>query len=159
MNLLRVVKFVPAAALFALLAACGSGTGGLPKRINPPVASVQQLRVLPDGRWELELRVQNFSTVPMTFGTLEAQMQVQDINAGAVYTAVNLEIPGQNADVVNVTLSPATAARTLVQGDAARAGFSYKLTGSFQITEPDKRFTFERSSRLDPVPGIPNTFR
>lgn len=159
MNLLRIVKFAPMVAVFALLAACGSGSGGLPKRINPPVASVQQLRVLPDGRWELELRVQNFSTVPMTFGTLEAQMQVQDINAGAIYTTVNVEIPGQNADVVNVTLSPASAARALLQGDSARTGFSYKLTGSFQITEPDKHFTFDRASRLDPAPGVPNTFR
>jgi hypothetical protein len=158
MNLSRVAKFAFAAVLTSLLAACGGGTGGLPKRINPPSASVQQLHVLPDGRWELELRVQNYSTVPMTFGTVEAQMSVGDINAGALYVAVNLEIPGQNADVVKTTVSPTSAAREALKADARR-GVSYKLTGSIAVTEPDKRFTFDHASRLDPAPGIPDTYR
>jgi len=158
MNVFRVVKFSLAIVLTSLVAACGGGSGGLPKRINPPSASVQQLHVLPDGRWELELRVQNYSTVPMTFGTIEAQMQVQDVNAGALYVPVNLEIPGQNADVVRATVAPTSAARDALKADAGR-GIAYKLSGSIQVTAPDKRFPFDHSSRLDPAPGIPNTYR
>ena len=158
MNAYRSARFFVAAVLTCLLAACGGGTGGLPKRINPPSASVQQLHILPDGRWELELRVQNFSTVPMTFGTIEAQMSIDDVNAGAMYVPVNLEIPGQNADVVRATVSPTTAAREALKADARR-GFAYKLTGSVTVTEPDKRFNFDHASRLDPAPGIPDTYR
>jgi len=158
MNLSRVAKFAFAIVLTSLVAACGGGTGGLPKRINPPSASVQQMRVLPDGRWELELRVQNYSTVPMTFGTIEAQMQVQEINAGSLYVPVNLEIPGQNADVVHATVSPTSGAREALKA-APGSGVAYKLTGSIQITAPDKRFNFDHASRLDPVPGVPNTYR
>ena len=52
-------------AMLALtLASCGGG--GMVKRINPPAASVQQLRVADDGSWSLVLRINNFSTVPMT---------------------------------------------------------------------------------------------
>lgn len=159
MNASRSIPFGLAIAAASLLAACGGGAGGLPKRINPPSASVQQMHVLPDGRWELDLRIQNYSTVPMVFGTLEAQMTVNDVSAGSIYLTVDLDIPGQNADVVHTTFVPTTAARAVVQGDAARGGFGYKLVGSFQIKDPDKRFTFDHASRLDPAPGVPNTFR
>ena len=48
-------------ALAVLLGACG---GGPVKRINPPIASIQQLTVRPDGSWELQLRICYSTAMP-----------------------------------------------------------------------------------------------
>ena len=51
-------------AMLALtLASCGGG--GMVKRINPPAASVQQLRVADDGSWSLVLRINKDVKVPV----------------------------------------------------------------------------------------------
>ncbi|MEO8670609.1 MAG: hypothetical protein ABI411_04780 [Tahibacter sp.] len=151
---LRFYLFVACAALTG----CGGGGGGLPKRINPPVASVQQLRALPDGRWELDLRLQNFSTVPMTFGTIEADLRIGETSAGPIFLQTDIEIAGQYADVVSTTLSPSAAAREAMAG--AKGGeIPYRLVGSISASKPDKRFPFDHASRLAPVPGVPNTYR
>ncbi len=82
MKLSSLVRFTFVLASLALLAACG---GGKPvRRINPPALSIQQLAVQADGRWLLELRVQNFSTVPMRFDTFEAGLEIEGANAGAI---------------------------------------------------------------------------
>ena len=151
---LRFFLFVACASLLG----CGGGGGGLPKRINPPVASVQQLQVLPDGRWQLLLRLQNFSTVPMTFGTIEADLRIGEISAGPIYVQTDMEIAGQYADVVTVNLMPGNAGRDALA--AAKGGeIAYRLVGSIASNKPDKRFPFEHASRLVPVPGVPNTYR
>ena len=54
--------------VLAVLGACSrSGNLGMIRRVNPPVASVQQLALRADGSWHLVLRLHNFSTVPMRF--------------------------------------------------------------------------------------------
>ena len=58
-------------SLCVLLAACSSGP---PRRVYPPQATVQELRVQADGQVAATLRIQNFSTVPMTFTRLQATL-------------------------------------------------------------------------------------
>lgn len=140
-----------------LLAACGSGKPV--RRINPPAVGIQQLAVQADGRWQIELRIQNFSTVPSVFDTFEASLEVEGVNAGSVYVKPALEIPGQSADLVTVALSPSRDAAARL-AEAVRSGsFGYQLRGEIVTSEPKNKFPVSRSSRLSPVPGRPDTYR
>jgi hypothetical protein len=122
--------FIAAFAVVTLLAGCGSGPV---RRITPSQVSIQELAVQPGGQWKLTLRIQNYSTVPMTYASLH----------GTLYVA--------GADVVDTTLH-ATAA--LPTGDIA-----YKIEGTIATSEPKEEFKFNRSSRLSPTPGLANTWR
>lgn len=142
---------------FSLLTACG---GGKPvRRINPPTVSIQQLAVQADGRWQLALRVQNFSTVPMQFDTFEAGLEIEGINAGSLYVRPALEIPGQSADVVSATVSPSREAAEHLAQSGRDGSVGYELRGEIVTREPDRKFPASHASRLSPVPGRPNTYR
>lgn len=157
MKLSPVLRFALVLVSLTLLAACG---GGKPvRRINPPALSIQQLAVQADGRWLLELRLQNFSTVAMRFDTIEAGLEIEGVNAGALYVRPQLEIPGQSADVIEATLAPSRDAATKL-AEAARSGsVGYQLRGGIESGEPAKKFPLSQSSRLSPVPGRPDTYR
>ena len=57
-------QYVLTAVLSLALAACG---GGMVKRVSEPAAGIQQLTVANDGSWEVELRLRNYSSMPMRF--------------------------------------------------------------------------------------------
>ncbi|HEY0180510.1 MAG TPA: hypothetical protein VGC30_12895 [Dokdonella sp.] len=140
---------VAALALSCALTACGSGPV---RRVHPPTASVQQLAVQPDGSWRLVLRIQNFSTMSVRYAALDATLTVAGTDAGTIHVAPDIDIVGNGADVVETTLK--TAAKLPAGGD-----FAYQLKGTIDTSEPKGNFHFERSSRLSPVPGVPNTYR
>jgi hypothetical protein len=142
-------SLVALAAMLAL-AACG---GGPVKRVSPPTASVQELSVQPDGRWKLLVRVQNFSNVAMTFDRLEASLSIGGNEVGKLSLPIGLDVAPASADVLETTLAP-TAGAHLDAKD-----FAYELKGRITSSEPKGDFTFERASRLSPVPGLPNTWR
>src|SRR5690606_27506981 len=54
---------VVALLLVVSLVACSSR--GVPRRVSEPTASLQQLTVGADGSWSIELRLQNYSSIPM----------------------------------------------------------------------------------------------
>lgn len=152
----RMAVRITAVVLLAAVAGCSSAP---PKRINPPVASVQQLAVQPDGSWQLELRIQNFSNVTMTFDTIEAALTLDDAAAGQMYGRIGLDIPGNAADTTSFRLVPTAAARNALSSARTR-GFDYRLTGAIGVTDPtEKRFDFLFDSRLSPVPGVTDTYR
>jgi hypothetical protein len=137
------------AALAVLLSACGSG----PKRVvHPSTASIQQLAVQPDGSWKITLRIQNYSTLPMHYSRIEANLVVAGADAGNIDIAPDIDIVSSNGDVVDATLH--ASAKLPASGD-----FAYQLKGHIETSEPKERFEFDRSSRLSPVPGVPNTYR
>lgn len=157
MKLAILVRAALILLAFSLLAACG---GGKPvRRINPPTVSIQQLAVQADGRWQLELRVQNFSTVPMQFDTFEAGLEIEGTNAGSIYLRPALEIPGQSADVVSATVSPSREAAERLAQSARDGSIGYQLRGEVVTSEPARKFPATHASRLSPVPGRPNTYR
>jgi hypothetical protein len=157
MKLSLLVRAALVLLVLSLLSACG---GGKPvRRINPPAVSIQQLSVQADGRWLLELRVQNFSTVPMVFDTFEAGLEIETTNAAALYLKPALEIPGESADIITATVAPSRDAAKQLE-EAARSGsIGYTLRGGIATSEPKKKFPVNRTSRLSPVPGRPNTYR
>lgn len=138
-----------ALALACVLTACGSGPT---KRVHPSTASIQQLTVQPDGSWKLDVRIQNFSTMSMRYSALNATVVVAGTDVGEIAIAPNLDIVANGGDVVEATLK--TSAKLPTSAD-----FAYTLKGRIDTSEPKESFPFERSSRLSPVPGVPNTYR
>lgn len=61
-------------AAVVLLSACASGP---PRRVSEPAASIQQLSVRADGSWLVDLRIENFSSVPMRFDAVSLAVTVQ----------------------------------------------------------------------------------
>ena len=133
-----------------LLVACSTGPV---KRIFPPSASIQELSVQADGSWQIVVRVQNFSTVPMTFAKITAMLMIDGVDVGEIDVSPNVDIVGESADAVRGTLR---SSAKLASGKA----IGYALKGTIEVSEPSsKRFDFDHSSRLSPVPGIANTWR
>ncbi len=145
--------------LCALRAACG-GTGGLPRRINPPGATIQQWQTLADGRWQLTIRVQNYSTVPVRFDRIDAELSIDGVAAGPLSVALDTEIPGQYAEIFSATMTPGAVARERLARIASEGrGFGYRLGGTVSTAEPDDRYPLDYASTLTPVPGVDGQYR
>lgn len=155
----RLAQTTTLLALACLLAACG----GPVRRVSEPTAQVQQMTVRADGRWDVELRLQNYSSIPMRFDSLRLAMTVAGEPAGELRAAPALGIGPESADVVSVQLAPGAAAKIAVADAlAARRSVSYALSGEIVAT-PDKAsqrsFEIERKSALSPAPGLDGVLR
>ncbi|RLK56673.1 hypothetical protein BCL79_1068 [Stenotrophomonas rhizophila] len=133
------------------------------KRVSEPAASVQELTVRADGSWTVALRLQNFSSMPMTFDNVALQLKVSDEDAGQLQLKPALSIGGVSADVVNVDIKPSSGAR-LVMADALAGNrtLGYSLKGTVSATPQEKKQrTFEIDSRstLNQAPGLPGVLR
>ena len=154
-------RWIVASLVATLVAACASGPV---RRVSEPAARIQQLTVQADGRWDVELRLQNFSSIPMRFDEVALQLAVAGQDAGVLRASPGLLIGGESADVAEVTLVPSANARLAV-ADALAAGRSvdYPLQGPITATpEEGKQRRFEtdlRRSALSPAPGLPGVLR
>lgn len=138
------------------LAACGSPT----HPINPPNARIQQLNELQDGRWKLQIRLENFSDKTVHYATFKAALRVGGIPVADIALNPDMDIPGDNADVIETTLTPGADARKAFASDIKQPGGApYELSGTINIPAAGKDFKFEHKSRLSPVPGIANAYR
>lgn len=154
---MRNVKILALLLMAALLAACA---GGPPKRIFPPQASLQELRVQPDGRWAASIRIQNFSTVPMQFSNLDATLLINGGEATRFTINPGLSVgPGSN-ELVSHVFQPSDAARAAVDAALAKRGsVRYALTGRIATSEPKTDHPFDYQSGLNPVPGLAGVLR
>ena len=151
----------PRAALaFLLLALVGACASGPPKRVYPPQASLQELRVQADGQWVAQVRIQNFSTVPMRFSRLEATLSVNGQEASRISLDPGLSVgPGSN-ELVQHVFTPAAGPKAAVdQALASRRAVRYQLSGRIASSEPATDHPFEYQSALDPVPGLTGILR
>lgn len=133
------------------------------KRVSEPAASVQELTVRADGSWTVALRLQNFSSMPMTFDNVSLQLKVSDEDAGQLQLKPALSIGGVSADVVNVDIKPSSGAR-LVMADALAGNrtLGYSLKGTVSATPQEKKqrtFEIESRSTLNQAPGLPGVLR
>lgn len=147
---MKLRSWVPIVLTSILLASCGSGPV---KRVSPPTASVQELVIRADGSWHLRIRLQNFSNVPMTYSSIEAELEVADQAVGSIKLPLKLDIPGESADVLETDLTPASSSQV------PAGNFAYRLHGTISSSEPKGNFKFERKSHLSPAPGLANTWR
>ncbi|MCX7034339.1 MAG: LEA type 2 family protein [Arenimonas sp.] len=154
---MRQLKAALALLLLALVAGCASGP---PKRIFPPQASLQELRVQPDGQWVAQVRIQNYSTVPMRFSRLEATLSVNGQEATRISIDPGLSVgPGSN-ELVQHVFTPAAGPKAAVdQALANRRAVRYQLTGRIASSEPETDHPFDYQSALDPVPGLAGVLR
>ncbi len=154
---MRNVKVLAVFLLAVLLAACSSGP---PKRIFPPQASLQELRVQPDGRWSASIRIQNFSTVPMRFSGFDATLVINGGEAARMTLDPGMSIgPGSNELVTHVFQPSAAAAAAVDAALANRRNVRYTLSGRIATSEPKTDNPFDYQSGLDPVPGLTGVLR
>lgn len=146
--------------VIAVLAACSTGPV---RRVSEPAASIQQLSVRADGGWTVEVRLHNYSSIPMQFDRVELALTIAGQSAGSVQAAPALRVGPESADVVSIAHAPAATARmALTDALAANRAVDYRLEGSVQATpESGKQRSFDvkRDSRLSPVPGLPGVLR
>lgn len=151
---------VAALAVLAL-SACGAARtqNGLIRRINPPTAGIDGLTLQRDAV-RVMVRLQNFSTIPMRYGQVEAAVRIDGREAGALRFVADIEVPGLSSDTVPAELAlDATARERIAAASASGRPFDYALEGRIETLEPDSRFDFTFDSRLSPVPGRPGEFR
>jgi len=154
--MIRALRLVAVAIALLLLAGCGPPV----HPINPPSATIQQLEVLADGRWKVQLRIENFSDTTVHYATLKASLLVAGVAAATINLTPDIDIPGLNADIVETTFMPAAAAGAAFASEVKQpGGAAYELKGTILIPAADKEFKFEHKSRLSAVPGIPNQYR
>lgn len=153
-------SYVAILLVMALLSACGDGKI---RRVSEPAASIQQLTVHADGRWTLDIRLQNYSSIPMRFNSLNVAMTVADQNAGTLQGAPQLSVGPESADVVSLPFSPSSGARIVVADAlAGRRTMPYTLKGKIDaVPEEGKVRSFDLDTRdtLSPVPGLDGVLR
>ncbi len=68
--------------------------------------------------------------------------------------------PGQNADILDVTVAPGADAAKAFKADISRPdGVAYELKGTIRIPSAGKDYKFMHKSRLSPIPGVANSYR
>jgi hypothetical protein len=120
--------------------------------------------VAADGSWSLELRLQNYSSIPMRFDGIVLDLRIGDQRAGALRDQPALTVGPESADVVTVTMRPEAGARMLLADAlASRRGVDYALEGSIDAAPSDRgsarTYRIQRKSALSPMPGLPGVLR
>jgi len=144
-----------------LLGACGSS--GPVRRVSEPSANIQQLSVRADGSWSVDLRIDNFSSVPMRFDSISLAMAVGGEQAGTLQGRPGLSIGPETADVATVALVPTAGAKIAIADALARGrSIDYHLQGSLSAAPEDggaRTWQIKRDNTLSPVPGLPGVLR
>lgn len=163
----RLLHGLALVLLVCVLAACG------PQRqsVFPPTITIQQMRVQPDGTWELTLRFQNNSYTGMDYQSLEGELQVAQGIPARVHAKFDLDVPSFAGDVVPVSVLPTPEMSKALQAIAAKGSagsLAYAIKGTVHCMphledHPDNKnprdFPFNHNDYLSPVPGIANTYR
>jgi hypothetical protein len=154
------MKRIALLLLCGLMAACGTGPV---RRVSEPSANIQQLTVRADGSWTVDLRIDNFSSVPMRFDAITLALTVGGQSAGTLRGTPSLTIGPEAADVASVALVPDAAARIVVADALARgASVGYKLDGTLDAAAESGKahsYEIERENALSPVPGLTGVMR
>jgi hypothetical protein len=155
LTMFRSLRLICVVALLSL-----AGCGPPLHPINPPSASIQQLDILPDGRWKMQIRIENFSDKTQHYTTFKAELRVSGLAAADISLNPDFDVPGENADIVETTITPSADVSRAFAADAKQPnGAPYELKGTITIPAAGKDFKFEHKSRLSPVPGIANEYR
>ncbi len=144
----------------ALLAACSSGPV---RRVSEPAASIQQLTVHANGSWSVDLRLQNYSSIPMRFDRVSLTLEVDGHDAGKLEATPGVSVGPESADVVTVPFSPSVGAKmVLADALAGRRSLPYSLKGTANATPEEAKardFDITGRSTLNPVPGLDGVLR
>ncbi|MEO6103170.1 MAG: LEA type 2 family protein [Pseudoxanthomonas sp.] len=156
------ISFLPLCVALAclVLAAC---SGGPVRRVSPPAASIQQLTVNLDGSWSVDLRLQNYSSIPMRFDSAELAIMVNDQAAGSLKSAPRISIGPESADVISLPFKPNVEARmAIADALAGHRSLGYTLKGNLEAVPDQKKsrsFEIDTRNTLSPVPGLEGVLR
>ena len=165
--MMRLLRCLALAALVACLAACGPQR----KSVFPPLLTVQQMQVLPNGAWRLTVRIQNNSYGGVDFQSIEGALQIASQTPVRLHATFNRDIPSFASDVVSIDVLPTPAMSRALAAVAAKGSsgsLAYAIGGTIHAQpdladHPDKKgpqdFAFQHGDFLSPVPGVANTFR
>lgn len=158
---MRLLRWIIPVLLLGLVA-CGPAK----KSVYPPNVSIQQLVVLPNGQWQLTVRIQNNSYAGMDFKSLDGQLQVAELVPVRLHASFDLDIPALAGDVVQLDVLPTTAmiqALQAIAGKGSAGALAYRASGSSSAKpeqeDKPRAFDFSGNGWLSPVPGIPGTYR
>ena len=156
-------RFALAAVLPALFLLASCGSSGPVRRVSEPSANIQQLSAHANGSWSLEVRIDNFSSVPMHFDALDMEMTIAGQPAVALHATPAFTIGPESADVATLQVAPSSGAKIAIADALARGtGIDYHLEGRITATPErgkSRTFTFKRDNALAPVPGLKGVLR
>lgn len=116
-----------------------------------------------DGAWSVDLRINNFSSIPMRFDAIELAMAVGGQPPATLRTNPGFTIGPESADVATLQVVPPAGAKIAIADALARGGsIGYELKCTITATPEDGKqrvFEFERDNALAPVPGLPGVLR
>ena len=142
------------------LSACSSGPI---RRVSDPTANIQQLTVRADGSWSVDLRIENFSSIPMRFDSIALALTVGGEAAGTLQAQPALSIGPEAADIATMTLQPSPRARIEIADALARSrSIGYTLDGTLAAAPEEagvRTFDLKRDNSLNPVPGLAGVLR
>ena len=154
---MRLVRLTCVLAILALsLAGCA---GGPRKNIFPPRASIQQIALQADGSWKLQLRLQNFSNVPMGFAKADMKIEIAGTQAGSLSVSPAIRVGPESADLFEASLKPAPAAVATLAALHGDSSVRYKVSGRIVTTDPAGDYPYAFESQLSPVPGLDGVLR
>lgn len=138
------------------LAACASGPV---KRVFPPEARVQEVRLQGDGA-NLLLRVQSFSTVPSDVQAYALTLEFAGVAAARLEGQANTTVLPEAAETLalETALDPSAIERAraaIANGTALR----YRLHGTITVEPTGRAYPIDYSSALSPVPGLDGVLR
>ena len=154
-------RFLIAAATTAmLLTSCASGPV---RRVSDPAVSFQQIQVLPSGNWNVDLRVHNYSSIPMRFDSVNLKMMVDGQEAASVNQAIGLTVGPESPDILKIQVTPNIVGKAAVADALTRkTTLNYRLSGTVSAAAEKRSaqgFKFNAASSLSPAPGLPGVLR
>jgi len=144
-------------ALFALI--FGGCASGPERRVFPPEARVQEVRLKDDGA-HLQLRIQSFSTVPSEVQAYALTLEFAGSTATRLEGSAATTVLPQAAEVlaIDTRLEPEALERAraaLAQGTALR----YRLHGTVTVKPTGRAYPIDYSSALSRAPGLDGVLR
>lgn len=163
MRITQAMRALQWAALVLAVAAVAGCASGPARRVSEPAASIQQLTVRADGSWSVDLRIENFSNVPMRFESVSLPLNVAGESAGTLQGSAGIEVGPESADVVTLAHAPSSTARMAVADAlAGNRAVAYSFEGTLAASPDEGRsreWKIKRSSSLNPVPGLAGVLR
>ncbi|HHW4679749.1 MAG TPA: LEA type 2 family protein [Xylella sp.] len=134
------------------------------RRISEPTASLQQLSVEKKDIWSIDLRLQNYSNVPMRFQRAVLSLETGDQVAGTLDVTMSLSVGPESADVTSLRLQPSSLGKIAVADAlAGNHALPYRLKGKIWATLEGKNtpheFQIDTRNMLNMTPGLPGVLR
>ena len=155
---MRFLLLLLSAMALATVSGCGGGSG-VPKRIFPPEARIQELRLTDDGAL-ISLRVQSFSTVPSELESLRLRLAIAGRPSAEFDARPGKTLLPGSSEIIDVAVPLSSTDRNLILAlIAERRALRYRLDGTLTVDPPGRPYDIDYSSALSPVPGLNGVMR